>query len=113
MKRMLAVAATVLLATLLFAPPVLAQDRDCSSFDSQPEAQRFFEDEGPGDPHRLDRDNDGIACESLAGGDGTTMPDSATEATAPDAGVSAAVLLALLAVLGVAGRLLARRTTVM
>ena len=112
MKRILAAAATVLLTTLLFAPPVLAQDRDCADFGSQAEAQRFFEDEGPGDPHRLDRDNDGDACESLAGGDGTTMPDSSTEARPPDAGVSAAALLALLAVLGVAGRFLARRTTV-
>jgi micrococcal nuclease len=42
-------------------------DRDCSDFSSQREAQAFFEAEGgPGrDPHRLDGDNDGLACESL------------------------------------------------
>ena len=40
-------------------------DRNCSDFDTQPEAQRFFEAQGPSDPHRLDRDNDGVACESL------------------------------------------------
>jgi hypothetical protein len=40
-------------------------DRNCSDFDTQPEAQSFFEAAGPGDPHRLDRDNDGVACESL------------------------------------------------
>lgn len=40
-------------------------DRDCSDFDSQPEAQAFFERHQPGDPHRLDGDGDGIACESL------------------------------------------------
>jgi endonuclease YncB( thermonuclease family) len=40
-------------------------DRDCSDFDTQPEAQRFFERAGPGDPHRLDGDGDGVACESL------------------------------------------------
>jgi endonuclease YncB( thermonuclease family) len=43
-------------------------DRDCSDFDTQPEAQRFFERAGPGDPHRLDGDGDGVACESLPGG---------------------------------------------
>jgi micrococcal nuclease len=42
-------------------------DRDCSDFSSHREAQAFFEAEGgPGrDPHRLDGDNDGLACESL------------------------------------------------
>jgi endonuclease YncB( thermonuclease family) len=42
-------------------------DRDCSDFDTQPEAQRFFERAKPGDPHRLDGDGDGVACESLPG----------------------------------------------
>jgi hypothetical protein len=40
-------------------------DRDCSDFSSWREAQAFFEANQPGDPHRLDADNDGIACESL------------------------------------------------
>ena len=42
-------------------------DRDCSDFATQREAQRFFEEEGgpARDPHGLDADNDGIACESL------------------------------------------------
>jgi micrococcal nuclease len=42
-------------------------DRDCSDFSSQREAQAFFEAEGgPGrDPHRLDGDGDGRACQSL------------------------------------------------
>ncbi len=42
-------------------------DRDCNDFDTQREAQRFFEDEGgpQRDPHGLDADNDGIACEDL------------------------------------------------
>ena len=44
------------------------QDRDCSDFDTQPEAQRFFERHQPGDPHNLDGDGDGQACESLPGG---------------------------------------------
>jgi len=41
------------------------RDRDCSDFDSQVVAQRFFRAAQPGDPHRLDGDNDGRACESL------------------------------------------------
>ena len=42
-------------------------DRDCGDFSSQAEAQRFFEDEGgpSSDYHGLDRDKDGIACESI------------------------------------------------
>lgn len=43
-----------------------AADRDCSDFDSQRQAQRFFERHNPGqDPHQLDADNDGRACETL------------------------------------------------
>jgi endonuclease YncB( thermonuclease family) len=45
-----------------------ATDRDCSDFDTQPEAQRFFRRHQPGDPHRLDGNGDGVACESLPGG---------------------------------------------
>ena len=41
------------------------QDRNCSDFDTQAEAQAFFEKTGPGDPHRLDGNGDGVACESL------------------------------------------------
>ena len=42
-------------------------DRDCSDFATQAEAQAFFlANGGPArDPHRLDGDNDGIACERL------------------------------------------------
>ena len=44
-------------------------DRNCSDFDTWQEAQDFFESEGgpDSDPHGLDRDGDGIACESLPG----------------------------------------------
>ncbi|WP_217895889.1 excalibur calcium-binding domain-containing protein [Marininema halotolerans] len=40
-------------------------DRDCSDFSTQAEAQAFFIAAGPGDPHDLDRDGDGIACDTL------------------------------------------------
>lgn len=39
-------------------------DRDCGDFPSQAAAQNFFLTVGGGDPHRLDDDGDGVACES-------------------------------------------------
>lgn len=41
-----------------------AQDRDCTDFDTQQEAQNALRG---GDPERLDDDGDGIACELLPG----------------------------------------------
>ena len=42
-------------------------DKDCSDFATHAQAQAFFTSQGgPGsDPHRLDADGDGIACEAL------------------------------------------------
>ena len=40
-------------------------DHNCADFRNWSEAQAFYEDSGQGDPHRLDADNDGIACEGL------------------------------------------------
>jgi micrococcal nuclease len=58
-----AISAALLLA---FAASASAQrDMDCSDFRTQREAQAFFKSQEPGDPHRLDGDNDGIACEAL------------------------------------------------
>ena len=63
MKIIQAALASALLL-LAFTGTTMAQaDRDCSDFSSQEEAQEFYERNGPGDPHRLDRDKDGIACE--------------------------------------------------
>lgn len=48
--------------------PVRNDDRDCNSFATQKEAQHFFEANGgspTSDPHNLDRDHDGLACELL------------------------------------------------
>jgi hypothetical protein len=45
--------------------PVAAQDRfNCDDFASQPEAQAELDRTAPDDPSGLDRDEDGIACES-------------------------------------------------
>ena len=64
MKILLKLIAGSLLALTTVAPS-FAQDMNCSDFRSWREAQDFYERSGPGDPHGLDRDNDGIACESL------------------------------------------------
>jgi endonuclease YncB( thermonuclease family) len=46
------------------APASAFSDRDCGDFPSQAAAQNFFLQAGAGDPHRLDDDGDGVACES-------------------------------------------------
>lgn len=47
--------------------PATPDDVSCSDFNTQQEAQAFFEDHTPSeDPYRLDGDGDGQACESLA-----------------------------------------------
>lgn len=40
------------------------EDRDCESFDTQEEAQEVYEQD-PSNPHNLDDDDDGVACEVL------------------------------------------------
>jgi hypothetical protein len=56
-----------LLGSMAMSQSAIAfRDRDCSDFRTQAQAQRFFERHNPArDPHRLDADHDGIACESL------------------------------------------------
>jgi endonuclease YncB( thermonuclease family) len=51
---------------VLSAGPAQAYDRDCGDFSSQRAAQIFFlNNGGPGsDPHALDAEGDGVACES-------------------------------------------------
>ena len=48
------------------------RDRNCGDFKTWQQAQNFFVSEGgpSQDPHRLDRDKDGIVCESLPGAPG-------------------------------------------
>jgi hypothetical protein len=55
-------------ASLLISPVAAeAVDYDCADFATQVEAQEYLE---PGDPHNLDGDGDGIACEELPSGGG-------------------------------------------
>ena len=65
-KAIAAVAAAAL-AIGLAAAPATAADKDCSDFSSWRAAQKFYKRHGgpQRDPHRLDADDDGIACESL------------------------------------------------
>jgi hypothetical protein len=78
MKRIASIV-TALLMLMAVAIPATAQQRgpsgadgsyNCADFDTQPEAQAFFEAEGgpDQDPNNLDADNDGVACEALPGG---------------------------------------------
>jgi hypothetical protein len=62
----LAVAGAHLLPGLPLGAEAL-RDRDCKDFRTQKQAQRFFKKNGGprDDPHRLDADNDGKACEEL------------------------------------------------
>jgi hypothetical protein len=71
-------------ATLPFAGIANAQqgDRDCPDFASQAEAQEAL-DSQPGDPERLDSDDDGIACESEFGEPTTSAAPTTTAAPAP------------------------------
>lgn len=57
-------AAVAVTAAGLMAPATAAAgtDYDCADFANQAEAQEYLL---PGDPYRLDGDNDGIACEDL------------------------------------------------
>lgn len=64
----------VSMATLLLLPvhelPVAAQaDRNCRDFATQEEAQAELDRTSPNDPNGLDRDQDGIACETQFGVD--------------------------------------------
>jgi hypothetical protein len=47
---------------LINVAPASARDYDCADFANQAEAEEYLL---PGDPYRLDADNDGIACEDL------------------------------------------------
>ncbi|MBB3674336.1 excalibur calcium-binding domain-containing protein [Modestobacter versicolor] len=65
-------AASVLIGAALsigFTSTANAADLNCSDFATQADAQAAF-NATPGDPNGLDRDGDGIACETLPGGAG-------------------------------------------
>ena len=58
--------ALALLSAAAAQPAAAFQDRDCSDFKTHRQAQHFFKTHHPRqDPHHLDADHDGIACEDL------------------------------------------------
>jgi len=59
-----------------------ALDYDCADFSNQAEAQRYLL---PGDPYRLDGDNDGVACEDLPCPCSAGAPPSPAPAPQPPA----------------------------
>lgn len=65
MKILIGTAAAVALLLSIDTGVYAQSDMDCKDFSSWREAQEFYERSGPGDPHDLDRDRDGVACESL------------------------------------------------
>lgn len=60
-------AATEQFYELLYQSEQTGRDYDCKEFKTHHEAQAFFEFWGgpAADPHRLDEDHDGLACEAL------------------------------------------------
>ncbi len=87
-KRLVVVPALALVAGLLglAAPAQAVVDRDCGDFATQKAAQVFFLQNSPStDPHRLDADGDGVACDAnpcpcyL----GSTVPSGGTTGVAP------------------------------
>ncbi|HEX2095786.1 MAG TPA: excalibur calcium-binding domain-containing protein [Solirubrobacterales bacterium] len=67
MRKLTAAVVTGALALGTGAQPATAADKDCSDFNTWRAAQKFYKRHGGPrrDPHRLDADRDGIACESL------------------------------------------------
>lgn len=84
-RMLLAVAVLVIMA-----PAAMAQDDlNCDDFDTQQAAQAEL-DADPSDPHGLDADDDGIACEDLpSDGEGAAAEDDATGDDADDGEVPA------------------------
>jgi len=60
-------------------------DCDCEDFDCQEEAQALYDLVDPGDPHGLDADGDGIACESLPACAAPPPPPAETPTASPPA----------------------------
>ena len=61
-------------------------DRNCPDFDTQQEAQAFYEAAGgpDSDPHRLDGNGDGVACESLPGAPDQPQPGARLLPASPE-----------------------------
>lgn len=67
MKRRFTAAILTAAFAGIAASPASAGDKDCADFNTWRQAQNFYKKHGGPrkDPHRLDADRDGIACEDL------------------------------------------------
>lgn len=67
MRRLLVGALIAIVGAGVRAGPVQAGDKDCADFKTWRQAQKFYKKKGGPrkDPHRLDADRDGVACEDL------------------------------------------------
>jgi Excalibur calcium-binding domain len=67
LRTKLITAVVVAAALTIPAASATAGDKDCSDFSSWRAAQNFYKRHGGPryDPHRLDADHDGVACEDL------------------------------------------------
>ncbi len=95
LRRLLLLAALCMVGALVFAPAALAQDLDCASFDTQEEAQAVYEQD-TSDPNGLDgppgeafTGEQGVACEELPSGGGSTASPMADDSASPMADESA------------------------
>ena len=102
--RLLVLPSLALGASCLMASPAsAAQGLNCDDFDSQAEAQEFFENDRS-DPEGLDRNNNGTACETTTySGSGSSTSDTPTGGVAAGAGgMSTAALVPVLPATGAA-----------
>jgi hypothetical protein len=91
MRRRTTAAAGALITAALslgFSGTAHAADRDCPDFASQTEAQAAF-DAVPGDPERLDANNNGIACENYDYAAASSTASSSQVSTRPSGSVAA------------------------
>ena len=80
MRSSTTAAAGVLFAAALpltFSGTAHAADLNCSDFATQQQAQAEY-DRDPSDPNGLDRDDDGIACETRPSGSSVVAEDDTT-----------------------------------
>ena len=94
-RRLVVVPVLVLVAGLLAlaAPAQAVVDRDCGDFATQKAAQVFFLQNSPStDPHRLDADGDGVACDAnpCPCYVGSTVPSGGTTGAVPVASANPA-----------------------
>lgn len=81
LRHLLVVTSILLLLLAVDTSEVSSQDRDCADFDTQQEAQSYFESKGGSrsfNADLLDEDRDGLACELLPRGRSVPNPQTSS-----------------------------------